>query len=188
MAVTAKQLANLIPAKPGEVRNPEGRKTAGAYVKEWINSFTHQELSEKDLRKIARDKAEPWAKRTAAERMLRTLEAPDLADFQDAVDGVSDLKALRKQGLNTEVVKKLKTKTRTIPSQDGDPVVEVEREIELYDRAGVDFDRVVEKTAGKDPQATDITSGGKPIGAETTVDRILALLAGQQGKPAQTPA
>lgn len=32
-----KALANLIPAKPGEVRNPKGRPSAGAAVREWWN-------------------------------------------------------------------------------------------------------------------------------------------------------
>jgi hypothetical protein len=180
--------ANLIPIKPGEVRNPEGRKTAGAYIKEWINSFACQELSAEQLKKIARDPKAPVTKRAAAERMLRTVEAPDLADFEEVLQGESDLRTLRQKGVNTEAVKKVKTKTRTTEGKDGGATTEVEREIELYDRAGVDFDRVVEHTAGKPSQAVDVTSDGKPISAEATVDRIIALIAASAGNPAKPTA
>lgn len=153
MAVNPKSLANLKPIKPGEARNPKGRKSAGANIKEQINSLANRGLTAAELKRIARNPKNAWTRRAAAERILRTLEAPDLADFQDAVDGVSDLRSLRKDGLNTEVVKRMRCKTRTIPGRNGDePTVEVEREIELHDRAGDDFDRIVEQTDGKPSQ------------------------------------
>jgi hypothetical protein len=98
--------------------------------------------------------------------MLRTVEAPDLADFEDLVKGSTTLKALRDQGINTEAIKKIK------PTEGGN-------EVELFDRAGVDFDRVVEHTDGKPHQTADVTSGGQPIGPESIIASILGkLLAG----------
>lgn len=143
----------------GESGNPAGRKTAGAYVREWLNVLAEKELSESELRAIARDKAAPWTKRTAAERILRTLEAGDLADMEPVLDGVETLTDLRNRGINTEVVKKMKVKTRT--TDDG--AREVDREIELHDRAGEDFDRILDRTLGKPAQAIDVTSNGDSI-------------------------
>lgn len=143
--VNPKSLANLKPAKPGEVRNPKGRKTAGATIREWINSLAEQGLSEAKLRKVARDRKLPWPKRAAAERILRTLEVGDLADMEAVLHGDQTLQDLRGSGVNTEVIKKIKVKVRT----DSEGNQEVERELELYDRAGVDFDRVIETTDGK---------------------------------------
>jgi hypothetical protein len=139
--------------KPGQSGNPAGRPCAGATIKEHINVMAASDLSESDLRAIARDAKAPWTKRAAANRILRTLETPDLADFQDAVDGVADLQSLRASGLNTEVVKKMKVKTKTYkdPSTES-PVTETEREIELFDRAGEDFDRIIDRTVGKPTQ------------------------------------
>lgn len=37
----AKSNANLIPFEPGVAQHPEGRRTAGASVKEWYNAFLH---------------------------------------------------------------------------------------------------------------------------------------------------
>lgn len=139
--------------KPGQSGNPAGRPCAGATIKEHINVMAAAELPESELRGIARDARAPWTKRAAANRILRTLETPDLADFQDAVDGVADLQSLRDSGLNTEVVKKMKVKTKTYkdPTTES-PVTETEREIELFDRAGEDFDRIIDRTAGKPTQ------------------------------------
>lgn len=144
--------------KPGQSGNPDGRPSAGMTIKEWINKMGAEDLTEAELRKVARSKSAPWTKRAAANRILRTLETPDMADFQDACDGVADLKSLRDAGLNTEVVKKMKVKTRTIGGGHGEePVVEVERELELHDRAGEDFDRIMDRTEGKAKQVSEIT-------------------------------
>lgn len=140
--------------KPGESGNPVGRRSAGAYIKEWINSLIHHGLSEKELRDIRRDKSLPASKRIAAERILRAMESPDLADFDGVVDGQLSLRELRAGGVDTTVVKKNKTRTKTSP----DGTVEVEREIELHDRSGSEFDRVMDRTEGKPAQ--EITVSG----------------------------
>jgi len=149
-------LANLNPAKPGKVRNPAGRRTAGAVVKEWLNSFAEGKVTEQDLRRIARDPSVDWARRTAAERMLRTLEAGDLADFADYLNGSKSLAELKAAGVNTEIVKKAKVKVRTL----ADETTETEREIELFDRAGADFDRVLDRTEGKPRQVVELDNAG----------------------------
>ena len=77
----ARALANLRPFPPGVSGNPAGRTTAGAVVKDWLNAFAETKTTERQLRAIAKDSSVDWAKRTAAMRMLRTLEAGDLADF-----------------------------------------------------------------------------------------------------------
>jgi hypothetical protein len=96
-----------------------------------------------------------WAKRTAAERMIRTLEAGDLADFAPYLAGEKSLAELKAAGVNTEIVKKAKVKVRT--TENG---TETEREIELFDRAGADFDRVLDRTEGKPRQTMEIENAG----------------------------
>lgn len=146
--------------QPGKSGNPLGRPAnAGYTIQERINDLAAAEHTEVELRRIARDKNAPWTRRAAAERILRTLEAGDLADMESVLDGAEKLSDLRSRGVNTEVVKKMKVKTRT--TDDGD--TEVEREIELFDRAGVDFDRIIDRTHGRPTQAVDVTSNGESI-------------------------
>jgi hypothetical protein len=143
--------------KPGQSGNPNGRPTAGATLREWVNVLAAKNLSEKELRRLARDQKVPWPKRAAANRILRTLEVPDLADLEDVLTGDVTLKQAREQGLNTEVVKKMKVKTRYVLNRDGDAEKEIEREVELFDRAGVDFDRVTEHTDGRPAQGLHLS-------------------------------
>src|SRR4051812_5987958 len=118
LAIGASPISGVAPPaahrfKPGRSGNPAGRPPrAGATIREWINTFGQKDLTELQLRKIARDAKAPWTKRTAAERILRTLEAPDMADFEPYLHGVGTLGQLRGTGINTEVVKKVKEKRR----------------------------------------------------------------------------
>jgi hypothetical protein len=59
---------------------------------------------------------------------------------------------MRAGGVNTEVVGKAKAKRRTFTTESGEQVTEEEREIELYDRAGADFDRILDRTLGEPTQ------------------------------------
>src|SRR5690349_11333806 len=95
----ARALANLKPFAPGQSGNPAGRKTAGATMREHINALAEQDLTEEDLRRMARDKAQPWARRAAAERVLKTLEAGDIADFAPFLRGEKSLEQLRADGV-----------------------------------------------------------------------------------------
>lgn len=174
--------------KPGQSGNPEGRKTLGATVREELNSFAcDKDLNEQKLRRIARDPGEHPNRRTAAVQFLRSFEAPDMADFAGLLRGQDNLEDLRKSGFNTEAIKKIKQKTRLVPKSDGDGTVEelVEREIELYDRAGQNFDRVVEHTAGRARQSVEVMGkdGGpivqemQPVSPDDAFKNVESLLA-----------
>ncbi|MDB5320579.1 MAG: hypothetical protein JWN40_2210 [Phycisphaerales bacterium] len=140
--------------KPGESGNPRGRQSAGTTLKEWVNVFATSELTAEQVRRIARDAKAPWTKRAAAERVLRTLEHGDLAEMEALLDGKQSLQELNAAGVNTEVIKKIKVRRRTIPTGEGKPPeVEVEREVELHDRAGEDFDRICDRTEGTPKQS-----------------------------------
>lgn len=139
--------------KPGQSGNPKGRApNAGATLREWINQLAAKDLTEQQLRRTARDPKAPWTKRAAAERVLRTLEHGDLADMQEFLDGEKNLVDLRNMGINTEVIKRSKARRRTCTDKAGNVEVTVERELELHDRAGGDFDRVSDRTDGRPTQ------------------------------------
>src|SRR5688572_3978311 len=131
--------------KPGQSGNPNGRPSAGATLREWINVLAARSCTESQLRRIARNGKLPWPKRAAAERILRTLEAGDLADMEAFLRGDQTLDQLREGGVNTEVVKRCRTKVRVAAG--GEEVIE--REIELHDRGGEAFDRIVNHTDGR---------------------------------------
>jgi hypothetical protein len=91
--------------------------------------------------------------------MLRCLEWPDLADFEPYLASEMSLEELQAGGVVTEAVKKAKVRVRTA----SDGTTETEREVELFDRAGTDFDRVLDRTEGKPHQTLEVeTSGTAP--------------------------
>jgi hypothetical protein len=139
MPINPKSLDNLVPPWTSETAPRQGRVTAGATLREQVNALAQKGLTEAQLRDLSRRKDEPWTRRAAALRILRTLEAGDLADFKDYLDGKADLDELRERGVDTTGVKRAKV-TRTKYGE--------QREIELYDRSGEDFDRVTTQTAG----------------------------------------
>jgi hypothetical protein len=166
--------------QPGQSGNPSGRRTAGATVREWINVLAEQGLTEDDLRRIARDRRLAWAKRTAAERMLKTLEFGDLADFMSVLKGEQDLEQLRAAGVRTEVVKKLKVKNRV----DSEGEHYVEREIELHhDRAGADFDRIIGTTDGLPTKRVEQIGPFKPAHDVGELAEILVVTFGATRLP-----
>jgi hypothetical protein len=131
--------------KPGQSGNPAGRKTAGAYLREELNSLVLSNPTAEEVRRIARDPKEAMNRRAAAERYLRLVESGDLADFEPWLNGEKTLEQLRAEGLNTEIVKKSKITDKG------------SRELELHDRAGTDFDRITDQTAGKATQPIEVT-------------------------------
>lgn len=160
MAKRKSQQRGLKPAwKKGQSGNPKGRATAGATIREHLNAMVERGMTEKQVRKIARDPKQQVGRRMAAERLLRTIEFGDIADFAGLLRGENSMEDLRAMGINTEVVKKFKQKTRKeLVGQGEDAKVEevIEREIELHDRAGADFDRVVDHTDGRPTQRAKI--------------------------------
>jgi hypothetical protein len=130
--------------KPGQSGNPAGRPpNAGATLREHINDLAHADLTEDELRRVARDKRLPWTRRAAAERILRTIESGDIADYEPILKGQKSPAELRSEGVNTEMIKKIK------PTEHG-------IEIELHDRAGEDFDRIIGHTDGKPTQRVEM--------------------------------
>jgi hypothetical protein len=163
--------------KPGESGNPRGRQSAGLSLKEWINAFATRELTAEQIRRIARDPKAPWTKRAAAERVLRTLEHGDLAEMEALLDGRQTLQELQAAGVNTEVIKKVKVRRKTLFSDGAAVGEEVEREVELHDRAGEDFDRICDRTEGRPKQS--VTHDGDiglrtPAEGATEAARLLA--------------
>lgn len=155
MPVNPVSIANLIPIKPGEIRNPKGRMTLGAYKKEHWNSlaedFRRGELTHDELRRIS--ESDPnTIRRAAALHLLRDAENPNMADYEGVLDGQLSLAELRAKGIDTAQVKKCKTKRREIPQGDNPPVVEVEREIELHDRSRESAKLVLDYTDGSPHQ------------------------------------
>lgn len=160
--------------QPGESGNPAGRRTAGATIREWVNQFAAQDLTEAQVRRVARDPRSPWTKRAAAERVLRTMEAGDLADMDQLLSGEVSLQGLRDQGVNTSIIKKIKVKTRTLYGEGGPEGEEVTREVELHDRAGEEFDRICDRTDGRPTQTTHLTSDGSFIEEPTVLEKVVA--------------
>jgi hypothetical protein len=133
----------------GRSGNPTGRpRSGGSSVIEFINAMCAAELTESDLRAIAQDPDEKCARRSAAIRMIRTLENGDIADFWPLLTGRESLESLRASGVNTDAIRRFKY--RRIPIKGG--FVEV-CEIELFDRSGKDFDRVCDRTNGRPKHA-----------------------------------
>jgi hypothetical protein len=185
----------------GTSGNPAGRApNAGSTAREYVNQLVVDRIKEPELRRIARDAEEEPAKRAAAVRVLRWMELPDLADFEPLLDGQLSLRELRSQGVDTGSIKKVKTRRKVLRKPDGDiEGEEVEREVELYDRSGEDFDRVCDRTDGRPTQRLDVkndTDNLQPGDGAIAADRLLLELrrdlglAGEPGDPAgsETPA
>ena len=119
---------------PGVSGNPAGRPTAGGSILEWIDLLVSQDATEADLITISRDKSAPVAKRAGALRLLRMVEQPDMADFEAVLEDKETLAQARKRGVRTDVIKKVEK------TKDGG------RRVELYDRSGDDFDRILDRT------------------------------------------
>ena len=162
--------------KPGVSGNPKGRPPLGMSIREHLNALGEANLTEGELRKIARDKDQPFPLRSAAERALRMIEYGDLSDFAGLLRGENNLEDLRAMGVNTEVVRKFKKKTRKFSTPSGDQEEIVEQEIELHDRAGADFDRVVNQTAGNPEQhiSMETTAVSAFAPNQEEIDRLIA--------------
>lgn len=79
MAVNPKSLKNLNPAKPGEVRNPEGRSSYERSSKEYRMDLAGK--TEAEIKRVAGDESEPLLKRKVAQAMLeaKTEDVPILS-------------------------------------------------------------------------------------------------------------
>lgn len=142
--------------KPGHSGNPKGKPAGGPEINGRINELICGKATEVDLRQIVFDKKEPIARRMAAVTLLKAIEYGDLADFEDVRNGKKTLRDLKTEGMSTDIVKKLKTKTREINREGQSPIIETEVEIELHDRSGENFDRIMDRTDGKAVQPIEV--------------------------------
>lgn len=132
-------------------------------VRETVNQFVRKNLKEPALRKIRNDAyGKGCVDRMAAGRIIRTLEVPDMLDFEPYLRGECSLADLKKRGVNTELVKRAKVKRTT---KDG--AEHIEAEVELFDRSGDEFDRLMDHTTPRPKQELDVTSGGEKINEQT---------------------
>jgi hypothetical protein len=139
--------------KPGESGNPEGRPSVGKSVEQWANLLDERKTPAVELRRILEDETEQPSKRTAAARLLRMNESPDMADYEPYLNGAVNLEQLKASGVDTSVIKKVKERREL--NKEGETVA-VTREIELHDRSGEEFDRVCDRTEGKPKQSVDL--------------------------------
>lgn len=177
---------------PGTTGNPKGRPTAGATMIEWANVLgdSARPTLEPELRRIEADPNQPPLKRAAALWILSLIDRPNLADYEPLLKGAVGLEQLRKGGVDTRHIKRLKQKSRREvvgEEKDGTPIEEdvIEREIELHDRIGEAFDRIADRTHGRPRQQVDLTSGDDslktPADGATAATDLLARLAGRLG-------
>lgn len=132
--------------------NPEGRPPGGLVVEEWLNLLLHDaEMDRDQLWRIAEAAKTPTAKAIAANQALLARFPADLSDFEPYIEGESTLKQLKQAGVATYGVKSCEVKRKRLIVGAGDAAQEWEvehRKIELHDRSGPAFDRVMDRTQG----------------------------------------
>jgi hypothetical protein len=155
--------------KPGERRNPGGRRPAGASIREWYNILAADEnMTPAALREIVNDPKSHWTKIAAAQQALDTAERPNMATFEKVRAGEETIEEAHNRGLPTDQIKKFKLKVRATREKSGNIVTETESEIELHERASNAIDRLHDRTEGKPVQAIDLDAN---IAQEMTVIR-----------------
>ncbi len=120
-------------------------------VARYFNGMSRRKLHHTKLRAIVRNVNLPQLKRAAAERLLRTVDSVSIADFEEYCNGRATLKELGAAGVNVDALRKVKQTTKS----DGT----VTREVELFDRAGEELDRIMDRTIGKPAQAVQVSGG-----------------------------
>lgn len=150
--------------------NPGGRRPIGSSVRDWMNIL--QGASRATLEKIAKRPGRGSAKVIAAVRVLRAMEHPDVADY-DAIteEGLTAAQA-RAKGINTAPIKRVKVKRRTIEREGQEPIVEIEREIELRDTALQESEFVTNQTGGT-PTKTINVQGGADLAPPQIIVRMV---------------
>jgi hypothetical protein len=136
--------------QPGRSGNPKGRPpSAGKSIVEALNQLVADDVLEDELRKLARGRRVAPVKRIAAGLLLQALEHGDLADFDGLIFGEAQLEELRAIGIDTAVVKRFTRRIHTKIRRDGTVEKDVSVTIELHDRSGRAFDRIMDRTLGR---------------------------------------
>jgi hypothetical protein len=103
---------------------------------------------------MERDPKAPQPKRAAAQQMLHA-RMPQMADYENLVNGTKTVTELAAEGIDTSLIKKLKVRQEL--DREGN-VTAVTRELELHNLAGEALDRICDRTDGKPTQALDVQS------------------------------
>jgi len=82
-----------------------------------------------------------------------------MSDYAPLLDGDMTLKEAEAAGIDTAVIKKAKTRRRIIQREGQDPVVEIEREVELHDRSLAESEFTVEQTGGRATETVRVEGG-----------------------------
>jgi len=143
MPINPISLENLNPPWEKGKSPKGGRPSAGASIRNVMNTLVGSGAGEKSLKKIARDKDEPVVRRMAAIQLLKAVEVDDLADFDGYIDGSYTLSDLRDKGIDTSVVKRAKVSIRHFKEGES----ETTREVEVRDRASDALDKIIGLTA-----------------------------------------
>jgi hypothetical protein len=149
---------------PGAEKIP---RSAGYWIRFYTNNLIHKGYDEPTLRRIAKDEYEKPAKRAAAIRIVRMLEQGDMADFEPFINGLQSLAELKAGGINTEVVKKAKVGEKGV-------------EVELHDRSGAEFDRLINQTDGTPTQRMDMSIQAEVI--QKPDERLLQMIGWVAGR------
>jgi hypothetical protein len=148
--------------QPGQSGNPAGRVSAGASIREQLNTMI--EFTAAELRVVAKDRKAPASRRAAAGQLLRMIRGCDAADFESYVDGSKTLVELRAAGVDTQVIKKMGRTNTTRTDKDGGETTTAKATLEFADPVGEALDRVIDRTEGRAiqrvaAQITDNRSG-----------------------------
>lgn len=166
--------------KKGQSGNPRGRPRIGSTIIEHLNGMAMSGLTRRELERIANDDEIDPVRRYAAGRLLVIMELPDIADFEDFLNGTKTMNQLRREKVNTRMVKKAKVTRKFVgKTADGDSVIEENRELEFYDRAEVTAEKLIDRTEGRPRQVEEDGSTVLP----TSITIITPLTRGRHANP-----
>ena len=141
----------VLPQQKGIKRPPKKTATAYSEAKDVIrHRMKVGSMTFEDVQKASRDHAD-LAFRAAALDWMQATEQADLADFDTAFTGDKSLSDLRKEGVNTSLVKKFKVKKSTKTGLGGDAAVEAFEHMGSGGRA--DFAGAIGGGGGNRPSA-----------------------------------
>lgn len=139
----------VAPWKKGESGNAKGRPSAGGAIREYYNLM--HEWPEDRLIAVMNDKSEGFSKRKAAEAILN-MGAVDVEAYESLLDGSKTLADLKREGVRTNTIRRVKRKTRT----EGEAKT-FEYEVEFADKTDAVTEAIIGHTDGKAIQRVETT-------------------------------